>query len=115
MNGLLQLRGTEDLSDGRLGKRSIRGETQAERIHLSAERNQTGERIFGAAQLLREHDVRGLVPGEAGGVDAERALLRCRVRVVQSQIASDQIRTTVVVEVSHRKAVPPSTQRWQPG
>ena len=110
MNRCAQLRRAEQLRDGGNRKRRVVRESQGERVDLSPQWHQTGERVFRSIQRLGEDDVRGPVADEVEGVDAERTLLRCGVRVVQTQIPRHQVGMAVLVEVSGGETVPPSPQ-----
>src|SRR5687768_1547883 len=113
MDGLLQLRGAEHVADRGLRERSVRRESQSERIDLPPQRSQTHEGVFCPRYLLGEQDVRGPVAGEIGRVHAEAALLRRLVHVVQPEIAGYQVGPAVTVEVPCGQAVPPAAQRRQ--
>src|SRR4029079_14453136 len=54
-----------------------------------------------------EHHVGCLIAGEVAGVDFERCVLRCRVGVVQAQVARDEVRVAVAVKIAGCDAEPP--------
>src|SRR4029079_2074611 len=51
--------------------------------------------------------------GEIARVNAEYAVSGRRVGVIQSEIAGDEVRTAILVEIADSKTVPPATERRQ--
>src|SRR5207237_274325 len=112
MQRLLQLRRTECLRKSRSGERSIGGEAQRKLVDLWPKLRHPGQRIRSSLHLFGQNDLGGLVSGEGARVDPEGGVLRRRVGVVQAEVAGDEVGTTIVIEVSASKAVPP-TAHWR--
>src|SRR5437867_2231570 len=103
--------GAEQLRDGSRCKRRVAREAQRNRIDRRSQFRPAEEGILRSADLLRQHDVGGLAPGEISRIDPEPTLRRRRVLEVQSQIARNHIGMAIVVEVPGGEAEPPAACR----
>src|SRR2546423_4257825 len=113
MDGVFSLGFRQHVVNSRIRKRSVGRIANGEWIDLPAQRREAFERVLCSVYDFRQNDIRGPVSREITSVDAERSVFRCCVRVVQTKITRDNVRTTVGVEVADRKAIPPTARRAQ--